>query len=35
MEEAAGGWRRLHNEELHKLYASAKTIRVITSKRIT
>jgi hypothetical protein len=21
-EEAAGGWRRLHNEELYKLYAS-------------
>jgi hypothetical protein len=21
-EEVAGGWRRLHNEELHKLYAS-------------
>jgi hypothetical protein len=20
--ELAGGWRRLHNEELHKLYAS-------------
>jgi hypothetical protein len=21
-EEIAGGWRRLHNEELHNLYAS-------------
>jgi hypothetical protein len=21
-EEVAGGWRRLHNEELHNLYAS-------------
>jgi hypothetical protein len=21
-EEVVGGWRRLHNEELHKLYAS-------------
>jgi hypothetical protein len=21
-QEVAGGWRRLHNEELHKLYAS-------------
>jgi hypothetical protein len=24
-----GGWRRLHNEELHILYASANIIRVI------
>jgi hypothetical protein len=22
MEEVAGGWRRLHNVELHNLYAS-------------
>jgi hypothetical protein len=22
-EEVAGGWRRLHNEELHNLYASS------------
>jgi hypothetical protein len=26
--EVAGGWRKLHNEELHNLYASEK-IRVI------
>jgi len=25
-EEVAGGWRRLHNEELHNLYASANII---------
>jgi hypothetical protein len=23
-EEVAGGWRRLHNEELHNLYAAPK-----------
>jgi hypothetical protein len=33
-EEVAGGWRRLHNEELHNLYTSPNIIRVIKSKRI-
>jgi hypothetical protein len=33
-EEVAGGWRRLHNEELHKLYASPNTIRVIKSREM-
>jgi hypothetical protein len=28
-DEVAGGWRRLHNEELHNLYASQNAIRVI------
>jgi hypothetical protein len=28
-EEVVGGWRRLHNEKLHNLYASPNTIRVI------
>jgi hypothetical protein len=28
-EEVAGGWRRLHNEELHKLYALPGIIRVM------
>jgi hypothetical protein len=32
-EEVAGGWRRLHNEELHNSYASPDTIRVIISDR--
>jgi hypothetical protein len=27
--EVVGGWRRLHNEELHNLYASSNIIRVI------
>jgi hypothetical protein len=32
-EEVAGRWRRLHNEELHKIYASPNVIRVIRSRR--
>jgi hypothetical protein len=28
----AGGWRRLHNEELHVLYNSPIIIRVIKSR---
>jgi hypothetical protein len=27
-EEVAGGWRRLHNEELHNLYDPPNVIRV-------
>jgi hypothetical protein len=33
-EEVAGGWRRLHNEELHNLYASPNIIRVIKSRNV-
>jgi hypothetical protein len=29
-----GGWRKLHNEELHNLYSSPSTIRLIKSRRI-
>jgi hypothetical protein len=31
-EEVAGGWRTLHNEKLHNLYASQSILRVIKSK---
>jgi hypothetical protein len=27
-EEVVGGWRRLHNEELHNFYTSSNAIRV-------
>jgi hypothetical protein len=33
-EEVAGGWRRLHNEELHNFYASPNIIWVIKSRRM-
>jgi hypothetical protein len=33
--EVAGCWRRLHNEELHNLYASKIIIRVIKSRRMS
>jgi hypothetical protein len=33
-EEVAGGWRRLHNEELHNLYVSTNVISVIMSRWI-
>jgi len=29
-----GGWRRLHNEEFHNIYASPNIIRVIESRRM-
>jgi hypothetical protein len=30
----AGGWRKLHNEELHNLYSSPNIIRIIKSRRM-
>jgi hypothetical protein len=30
-----GGWRKLHNEELHNLYASPGIIRIIKSRRVS
>jgi hypothetical protein len=33
-EEVVGGWRRLHNEELHNLYTPPDVIRVIISMRL-
>jgi hypothetical protein len=32
--EVTGGWRKLHNEELHNLYSSPSIIRMIKSRRI-
>jgi hypothetical protein len=29
-----GGWRKLHNEELHNLYSSACIIGIIKSRRM-
>jgi hypothetical protein len=33
-EEVSGGWRRLHNEELHNLYTLPNNVRVIKSRRM-
>jgi hypothetical protein len=33
-EEVAGGWRRLHNEELRNLYASPNISRIVKSRRL-
>jgi hypothetical protein len=34
MEKMIGGWRTLHNEELHNLYHSQNIIRVGKSRRM-
>jgi hypothetical protein len=33
-DEVTGGWRKLHNEELHNLYSSPNIIRIITLRRM-
>jgi hypothetical protein len=33
-DELTGGWRKLHNEELHDLYTSPSIIRIIKSRRM-
>jgi hypothetical protein len=33
-DEIIGGWRKLHNEELHNLYFSPDIIRIIKSRRM-
>jgi hypothetical protein len=33
-DEVTGGWRKLHNEELHGLYSSPNIIRVIKARRM-
>jgi hypothetical protein len=32
--EEDGSWRKLHNDELHSLYSSPNTVRVIKSRRM-
>jgi hypothetical protein len=33
-DEVTGGWRKLHNEELHNFYSSPSIIRMIKSRRV-
>jgi hypothetical protein len=33
-DEVTGGWRKLHNEELHNLYSSPTITRAIKSRRM-
>jgi hypothetical protein len=33
-DEVTGGWRKLHNEELHNFYSSPSIIRIIMSRRM-
>jgi hypothetical protein len=33
-DEETGGWRKLHNEELHNLYSSPSIVRMIKPRRM-
>jgi hypothetical protein len=33
-DEMIGGWRKLNNEELHNLYSSSNTIRMMKLRRV-
>jgi hypothetical protein len=33
-DEVMGGWKKLHSEELHGLYASPSIIRIMKSRRM-
>jgi hypothetical protein len=33
-DEVTGGWRKLHNDELHNLYSSPSVIRMIMARRM-
>jgi hypothetical protein len=33
-DEMTGGWRKVHNEELHNLYPSPSIIRMFKSRRM-
>jgi hypothetical protein len=35
IDEATGGWRKLHNEELHNLYSLPSIMRMIKSRRMS
>jgi hypothetical protein len=32
--KVTGGWRKMHNEELHDLHSSSSIIRIIKSRRM-
>jgi hypothetical protein len=34
-DEMTGGWRKLHNKELHDLYSSPSIIRIMKSRRMS
>jgi hypothetical protein len=33
-EEVAGGWREMHNEEVHNLHATPTIIRMIKARKV-